>query len=197
MKNDEARSRYEIVVVGSSAGGLEALKMLLAALPQDFPLPVVIAQHRSPRSADAGLSSYYDARCALPVDSVTDKQPIEAGHVYFAPPDYHLFVEDGHFSLSTGERVSFSRPSIDVLFESAVAAYGDGVIGVVLTGANEDGAEGLRRIGEGGGFTIVQDPSTAKSRSMPDAAIALGGVDTILSLQEIVPYLTKLAGETR
>src|SRR5215210_7033551 len=103
MMTKGGSSRYEIVVIGSSAGGLDALKRLLEALPADFQLPIVIVQHRSPHSKDAGLSRYYDTRCPLPVGSVTDKQPIEAGHVYIAPPDYHLFVEDGEFSLSTDE----------------------------------------------------------------------------------------------
>jgi two-component system, chemotaxis family, protein-glutamate methylesterase/glutaminase len=188
--------RYEIVVIGSSAGGLDALKRLLEALPADFMLPIVIVQHRSPHSKDAGLSSYYDSRCPLPVGSVVDKQSIEAGHVYIAPPDYHLFVGDGELSLSTDERVSYSRPSIDVFFDSAVDHYGSGVIGVILTGGNEDGAEGLRRIKGYGGFTIVQDPTTAANRSMPDAAIALGPVDAVLALDEIAPYLSKLAGES-
>ncbi|MEA2435420.1 MAG: two-component system, chemotaxis family, protein-glutamate methylesterase/glutaminase [Actinomycetota bacterium] len=197
MTNEPAVSRYEIVVVGSSSGGLDALKQLLEALPPDFPIPIVIVQHRSPHSKDAGLSGYYDSRSHVPVRSVVDKQAIEPGHVYIAPPDYHLFVEDGSFALSTDERVSYSRPSIDVLFDSAVDHYGDGVIGVILTGGNEDGAEGLGRIKTSGGFTIVQDPSTAMNRSMPDAALALSPVDAVLALDEIAPYLVKLAGEAR
>jgi two-component system chemotaxis response regulator CheB len=189
-------SRYEIVVIGSSAGGLDALKRILGGLPADFVPPVVIVQHRSPNSADVGLPSYYDSRCALPVRSVTDKQTIDSRHVYIAPPDYHLFVDDGTFALSTGERVSFSRPSIDVLFESAVDHYEDAVIAVILTGGNDDGATGLQRVKRAGGYTIVQDPDTASNRAMPDAALALGPVDAVLALDEIAPYLSKLAGET-
>ena len=187
--------RYEIVVIGSSAGGLKALEEILFRLPGDFPLPVVVVQHRHADSADTGLPAFYDKRSKLKVESISDKQPIEPGHVYIAPPDYHTFIEEGSFSLSVDERVSYSRPSIDVLFESAVDSFGGRVIGVVLTGGNEDGAQGLRRIGRSGGFTIVQDPSTAFNPIMPDAAIALGGVDELLSLGEIAPYLVKLAGE--
>ena len=189
--------RYEIVTVGSSWGGLGALRTLLADLPADFPLPIAIAQHRSAGSRDQGLAAYYDARIPLRVCTIEDKEPIEGGRVYFAPPDYHLMVERGFFELSVDDRVQFSRPSADVLFESAVDAYGSGVIGVVLTGANADGAEGLACIKQHGGFTIVQDPETAEKREMPAAAIeAVGQPDAVLPLEEVASYLTKLAGES-
>ena len=188
--------RYDVVVVGSSWGGLGALKTLLSELPEDFPLPIVIAQHRSSDSRDAGLAAYYDARCALPVCTVEDKQPIEPGCVYFAPPDYHLLIERGFFELSVDDRVQFSRPSADVLFESAVDAFADGVIGVVLTGANADGAEGLACIKSKGGFTIVQDPATADRSDMPRAALdAVGEPDAVLLLEDVADYLVKLASE--
>lgn len=189
--------RYSIVTIGSSWGGLSALRVVLGALPSDFPLPIVIAQHRSADSRDAGLAAYYDTRCELPVCIVEDKTPIETGRVYFAPPDYHLLVDRGFFELSVDDRVQFSRPSVDVLFQTAADAYGAGVIGVVLTGVNSDGAEGLSCIKSNGGFTIVQDPATAERGEMPRAALeAVGEVDAILSLEDIAVYLTKLAGET-
>ena len=189
--------RYQIVTVGSSWGGLGALRTLLGALPPDFPLPIAIAQHRSAESRDAGLAAYYDARSQLRVCTIEDKEPIEGGRVYFAPPDYHLMVERGFFELSVDDRVQFSRPSADVLFESAVDAYGGGVIGVVLTGANADGAAGLACVKSAGGFTIVQDPASAAKADMPQAAIdAVGRPDAVLELHDVAPYLAKLAGES-
>lgn len=186
---------YEIVTVGSSWGGLRALRVLLGELPAGFPLPIAIAQHRAADSRDEGLAAYYDARCELPVCTVEDKQPIERGHAYLAPPDYHLLVERGHFELSADVRVQFSRPSIDVLFDTAAYAYGKGVIGVVLTGANADGAAGLAEIRRAGGYTIVEDPSSAERAAMPAAAIAaVGEPDVVARLEEIPTYLTKLAG---
>ena len=189
--------RYEIVVIGSSWGGLGALKIILGSLPADFRLPVVIAQHRSVGSRDEGLAAYYNARCQLRVCTVEDKQPLEGGAVFFAPPDYHLFVEGGHFALSVDGPVQFSRPSIDVLFESAVDSFGGGVIAVVLTGANADGAEGLAVVQGAGGFTIVQDPEGAEKPEMPRAALeTVPEPGAVLGLDEIGPYLTKLAGES-
>ncbi len=189
--------RYQIVTIGSSWGGFGALRTLLADLPVDFPLPIAIAQHRSPGSRQPGLAAYYDARSPLRVCAIEDKEPIQGGRVYFAPPDYHLLVERGFFELSVDDRVQFSRPSADVLFESAVDAYGAGVIAVVLTGANADGAQGLACVKAAGGFTIVQDPATADKAVMPLAAIdAVGAPDALLPLHDVAPYLAKLAGES-
>ena len=189
--------RYDLVVIGSSWGGLAALKVVLGSLPADFRLPIVVAQHRSVDSRDEGLASYYDTRCQLTVCTVEDKQPIDAGTVYFAPPDYHLLIEGHNFALSVDQHVQFSRPSIDVLFESAVDSFGGGVIGVILTGGNADGAEGLAAVAGAGGFTIVQDPAQAEKPDMPSAAIqAIRKPGAVLGLDEIGPYLTKLAGES-
>ncbi len=189
--------RYDIVTIGSSWGGLAAIRSVLAGLPADLRPAVVIAQHRSRDSRDKGLAAYYDARCELPVRTIEDKQPIEEGHVYFAPPDYHLLVERGFFELNVDVPVQFARPSIDVLFESAVDAYGERVIGVVLTGANADGAAGLSCIHKKGGFTIVQNPATAEKPDMPLAALeAVKRPGAVLDLDEIPTYLTKLAGES-
>ena len=188
--------KYRLVVIGSSWGGLGALKIVLGGLPATFPLPIVIAQHRSVDSRDEGLARYYGALCELPVCSVEDKQPIEPGTVYFAPPDYHLLIEGDSFALSVDERVQFSRPSVDVLMESAVDSFGGAVIGVVLTGTNEDGAQGLAAVERAGGFTVVQTPETAARSEMPQAALrAVKSVDAVLPLDEIPTFLVKLAGE--
>jgi two-component system chemotaxis response regulator CheB len=120
---------------------------------------------------------------------VEDKMTIERGRVYIAPPDYHLLVERGTFALSVDERVQFARPSIDVLFESAAHTYGAGVIGIILTGANEDGAAGLAAIKARGGVALVQDPSGAERRTMPDAAIAATVADAVLPVEEMGPFL--------
>jgi len=186
--------RYEAVVVGASSGGNAALTEILSALPKDFPLPVVIAQHLH-HLQDQDFFSYYNKICLLPVSIADEKETIKPGHIYFAPPNYHLLIEkDKTFSLSIDERVNFSRPSIDVMFESAVDAYCPGLVGVILTGANTDGAQGLKLIKENNGLTIVQDPSTATSDYMPRAAIAAVNVDHVLPLKKIGPFLVSLVG---
>jgi len=186
--------RYELIVIGTSWGGLDALRRLLAHLPDEVDVPIAIAQHRSPDSIEGAFETNVQRSIARRVREVDDKDEIERGRIYLAPPDYHLLVEPGSFALSTDERVRFARPSIDVLFESAADAYGSGVIGVVLTGANDDGASGLRRIAERGGIAIVQDPQTAERRAMPDAAIAAGAT-VVLPLEAIGPYLGELCRE--
>ena len=184
---------HELIVVGCSWGGLAALGRLLDHLPEDLELPIVIAQHRAPESLRGALEAILQRHLTRPVVEVADKDPIERRHVYVAPPDYHLLVEPGSFALSVDERVQHARPSIDVLFESAADAYGASVIGIVLTGANEDGAAGLARIAERGGVAIVQDPETAEAREMPEAAIAAAPA-TVLPLERIGPFVTELAG---
>ena len=188
---------YELIVVGCSWGGLAALGRLLEHLPDEVDVPIAIAQHRGPDSLRGALQAALQRHLARPVVEVGDKDPIEPGHVYVAPPDYHLLVEVGSFALSVDERVQHARPSIDVLFESAADAYGAGVIGVVLTGANADGAAGLARIAARGGVAIVQDPETAEAREMPEAALAAAPA-TVLPLEGIGPFLGELTGvETR
>jgi len=181
-----------LVVVGVSLGGMHALKTLLAGMPSDFPWPLAIAQHRSPDSDDL-LAGLLQVQTPLPVADAWDKEPIQPGRVYLAPPDYHLLVEPGYFSLSRDEPVSNSRPSIDVLFESAADAYGAGVIAVVLTGANADGARGAARIKARGGCVIVQDPATAENPTMPQAALAAAAVDAVLPLEAIATRLGEKA----
>ena len=164
---------------------------LLETLPPELDVPIVVAQHRAP-DLRSNLASLLQADVARGVRDVTDKEPIERGVVYLAPPDYHLLVEPGHFALSTEERVNYARPSVDVLFESAADAYGPAAIGIILTGANEDGAAGLARIKEAGGVAIVQDPRTAERARMPEAALAATSADVVLPLEEIGPFLRGL-----
>jgi two-component system, chemotaxis family, protein-glutamate methylesterase/glutaminase len=185
---------YELIVIGASWGGLHAVGEVLAALPPDFDVPVVVAQHR--RDEGGGLASLLASRTRLRVEDAEDKQPIERGRIYLAPPDYHLLVQRGWLSLSTEEHVHHARPSIDVLFDSAAEAYGEWVIGVILTGANEDGAAGLARVKELGGVAVVQDPATAERREMPAAALAaVGAADAVLPLDEIGLFLYGLLVE--
>jgi two-component system chemotaxis response regulator CheB len=183
---------YELIVVGCSLGGLAALGRLLGHLPDEVDLPVVIAQHRSPESLRGGFEGSLGRRIARPVAEAGDKDPIERGHVYVAPADYHLLAELGRFALSVDEAVRFARPAIDVLFESAADAYGPGVIGVVLTGANDDGADGLARIVARGGAAVVQDPATAQAPEMPKAALAAAPQATVLPLDRIGPHVAQL-----
>jgi len=188
----------ELIVIGASWGGLDALRRLLASVPDELDVPIAIAQHRAAASPERGLESVLQRAISRPVRDVADKDAIERSHVYVAPPDYHLLVERGSFALSTDARVRYARPSIDVLFESAADAYGEGVIGVVLTGSNDDGAAGLRRVVARGGVAIVQDPDTAERRELPDAALAAVPQAVVLGLDEIGPYLATVcfAGST-
>ncbi len=176
---------YELICVGASWGGLQAIGRLLSDIPAAVEVPIVIAQHRHPDSGREALSDLLGLQISRPVVDGADKQPLERCTVYVAPPDYHLLVEPGSLALSLDERVQFARPSIDVLFETAADAYGAKVIGIILTGANEDGAAGLARIKERGGVALVQDPADAERRTMPDAAIAATAVDAVLPLEEL------------
>lgn len=162
---------YEIVVIGGSTGGLNALESLLLELPSDYRLPLVVTLHRSVESGEM-LCAVLRRYTALMVREPQDKEAILERHLYLAPSDYHLLVEDGYFSLSTEGPVSYARPSIDVLFESAADAYMQAVIGVVMTGANNDGANGVMRIEKRGGLVLVQAPETAECGVMPRAALA-------------------------
>ena len=186
---------YELVAIGASWGGLHAVGRLLAALPAPLGAAVVLAQHRGSESTE--LADLLDRRSRLTVTEADDKDTIVADHVYVAPPEYHLLVEPGHLALSVDERVQYARPSIDVLFESAADAYGERVIGIVLTGANEDGAAGLARIKERGGVAIVQDPETAERPEMPRAALAAVTPDAVLPLEEIAPFVARTLREAR
>ena len=179
---------YELICIGASWGGLRAVGRLLNDLPDEVEQAIVIAQHRYADSQSA-LPELLGHQTKRPVLDVADKTSIERSHVYIAPSDYHLLVERGSFALSTEARVQHARPSIDVLFESAADAYGAAVVGVILTGANEDGAAGLARIKARGGVAIVQDPETSEKRTMPDAALRETQADAVLPLEEIPLFL--------
>ncbi|MGJ4788274.1 chemotaxis protein CheB [Leptospira koniambonensis] len=183
---------YDAIVIGVSSGGLNVLTKLLPSLPQNYPIPIVIVQHLSPRSDGYWIESM-DKLCKLFVKEANEKEQIERGNIYMAPANYHLLVEkDRTFSLSTESKVNFARPSIDVLFESAAEVYRNELIGIILTGSNSDGALGLKKIKEEGGLTIVQDPETAESPSMPAHAISTSSVDYILPIEEIQKLLIQL-----
>jgi two-component system chemotaxis response regulator CheB len=184
------RRGYDLVVIGASLGGLVALKQVLGCLPQSFGAAVAICQHRRPDNTSR-LVHVLRAACALPVVEPEDKSAIERGIVYLAPADYHLLVERGWLALSTDEPIHFARPSIDVLFETAAEAYRQRAMGVLLTGASEDGAAGLLAIKKWGGATIVQDPETAVSSVAPRAALARLCPDHVLPLGSIGPELAR------
>jgi two-component system chemotaxis response regulator CheB len=184
--------RYEAVVMGLSAGGLNALRTLLPFIPVGFNMPVVIVQHLHPLQDCSFLENLTES-CLLPVREAEEKEEISPGIVYFAPPNYHLLIEaDRTFSLSIDPKVNFSRPSIDVLFETAADVYGANLIGIVLTGASRDGAAGLRRIKENNGLAIVQDPATADYPVMPSAALGETQVDHVLSIAQIGRLLARI-----
>lgn len=183
---------FEIVVVGASTGGLSALQVLLSELPVEFSLPMVIVQHRE-KGMETGLCEFLAQSSRLPVGEPEDKEIMLPGRAYLAPRDYHLLIDGGNFALSTDAPVGFARPSIDVLFESAADEYHERAIGVILTGANRDGARGLAKIKQRGGLALVEDPATAACREMPDAAINLTKVEWILPLREMATALHRLS----
>jgi two-component system chemotaxis response regulator CheB len=182
-------SQAEAVVIGASAGALEALSVILPALPSGFKLPLIVVVHVPPDKRSM-LAELFQAKCLIPVREAEDKEPISPGTVYFAPSDYHLLVEtEKSLSLSSDEPVLFSRPSIDVLFESAADAYGSALIAIILTGANQDGAKGMKAVVEAGGDALVQNPDGAFSSAMPEAAIEMCPGARVMSLDAIATYL--------
>ena len=188
-------SAVPAVVIGASAGALEALSVVLPALPAGYPLPVFVVVHLPP-ARDSLFADILASKCKVPVQEAQDKEIINRGTVYLAPPDYHLLIErDGTLSLSSEEEVHFSRPSIDVLFESAADACGAALTGIILTGANDDGAAGLRAIADAGGTVVVQEPSQALAAAMPTAALAACPAAHVMTLDKIAIFLTSLADE--
>lgn len=181
-----------LVAMGASWGGLDVLRVILGALPGDFGAAVVVAQHRSPESHRNAFRDLLAAATRLKVCEADDKDELRPSQVYVAAPDYHLLVEDGRLSLSTDDRVQFARPSVDVLLESAAESYRERCVGVVLTGANADGAAGLARVVELGGTAIVQDPVTAARAEMPRAALAAVPDARVAAPDEIGPLLVEL-----
>jgi len=194
---DPRLQQVEAVVIGASAGGVQALSALSAALPADLRVPCFVVIHL-PRESPSLLPEIFSAHCKRPVGEAQDKEPVQAGTVYIAPPDYHLLLDRGPtLALSTDELVHYSRPSIDVLFESAADVYGKGLLGIILTGWNQDGADGLQAVHRAGGLTIVQNPDTAEAPVMPQAALARTAVDYILNLEEIAALLAALPAGKR
>ncbi len=186
-----------LIVIGASAGGVEALGVLLRALPARCPAAVAVVLHL-PAGRSSMLPRLYADQCALPLKEVEDKEPVRDGVVYFATPDYHMQVEpDRTFSLSLDAPVLFSRPAIDVAFESAAYAYGAALLAVVLSGASADGADGLALVRRRGGLAWVQDPDSARFRTMPAAAIARAGADRIASVERLGAGLAALAGPSQ
>jgi two-component system chemotaxis response regulator CheB len=187
----EIPSKIEMVVIGCSAGGVDALKHILPRLPANYGRAVVVVIHLPP-DKDSMMPEIFGHKCAMPVREAQDKETIQINTVYFACPDYHLLIEtDGTFSLSFDDLVNFSRPSIDVLFESAAIAYKDRLLGVVLTGANEDGAQGLRQVVESGGMAAVEDPETAEHPFMPEAALKAARPQVVLGIEELGRWLAE------
>jgi two-component system chemotaxis response regulator CheB len=183
--------QFDVVALGASAGGVEALHVVVEALPVDFPAPVLIVQHMDPRHRSM-LAGLLGRRCLLRVKQATHDEPVKPGHVYIAQPNAHLLVRDGRLVLSDTKLVHFSRPSIDLLFESVASAYGDRAIAVILSGSGVDGADGIRAVKAKGGTTIAQAPATAAHPGMPQAARATGCVDVTLPLEEIGPAIVNL-----
>jgi two-component system, chemotaxis family, protein-glutamate methylesterase/glutaminase len=180
-------SQPELIVIGASLGGLSALKQILLGLSPDFTVPIAVAQHRY-KDSDHEMIQFLQDATPLKVRNVEDKDPIAAG-VHLAPADYHLLVESDYFSLSVDPPVSFARPSVDVLFESAADVYAERLVGIVLTGANHDGATGAAAVKANGGYVIVQTPTSAESPIMPIAALAKTKADAMLDLPEIAGHL--------
>lgn len=186
---------YSIVAIGTSWGGLMAMSKLLSELPADFPIPIVIVQHRS-KDSDRLLSQLLQDSTPLTVCEVEDKDLLEPGKVHVAPADYHVMIERGYLSLTVEAPVRYSRPSIDVMFTSAGDAYGKEAIGVVLTGANEDGALGLAHIVKRGGKALIQSPKTAEIPIMPEAAVRAVPTAEVLPLPQLGKRLVELSQET-
>lgn len=187
--------RGRLVCVGTSWGGVSALRMLLGALPASLAAPLCVVQHRSDVDDVRQLVPLLRRTSKLRVCEPEDKQPLEPGTAYIAPAGYHLLVEDRHISLSAEDRVRWSRPSIDVLFESAAHDYGSNAVAVVLTGANDDGARGAQAVHAAGGVVLVQDPQTAERPEMPQATIATGAVTQVLPLAELADAVVRHVGE--
>jgi two-component system chemotaxis response regulator CheB len=186
------RANFRAIVIGVSAGGVAALKKILGDLPIDFAVPVIVVQHTAAAYHNA-LASLLDNQCEITVKEAEECERVQAGIVYVAPANYHLLVEqNGTLSLSTDPPILYARPSIDVLFESAAMAYGPGLIGIILTGANADGSQGLKKVKEKGGIAIVQDPADAQAPNMPLAALAAVKADFVVPLSKLGVLLNEL-----
>jgi two-component system, chemotaxis family, protein-glutamate methylesterase/glutaminase len=186
---------YKAVVIGTSAGGFHALSHLFKALPKDYHLPIIVVQHRSKDKTDL-LEMVLQTKCEITIKQADEKEKIQPGVVYIAPANYHLLIERDHtFSLSSDELVKFSRPSIDVLFESAAAVYRGALVAIILTGASNDGAEGIRTVRTVGGYTIAQKPEEALYGFMPSSSIATKDIMKVWTLDEIQHFLLEITNK--
>lgn len=186
------KNKYQAIVIGASAGGLAAFKQIIPALPASFSIPIIVVQHISADS-DNYVVTFLNDLSKIMVKEADEKESIKGGTVYFSVPNYHLLIErDKTFTLTTDKKVNYSRPSIDVLFETAADAYGAQLIGIILTGANHDGTAGLMAIKKTGGLTIAQDPDEAEAAVMPKSAIKTVKPDYILSLNNILNLLVEI-----
>lgn len=184
--------KYKAVVIGTSAGGLYALTAILEALPANFPLPIIVVQHRAKDDRNL-LEEVLSRKCTIKLKQADEKESIRGNTVYFAPADYHLLIEhDRTFSLSSDERVNHSRPAIDVLFETAAYVYQSALLAIILTGANHDGAAGIHKVRQMGGTTIAQSPGSALYPAMPKAAILTGAVQYVLGLPAIIQFISSI-----
>lgn len=191
-QNEGVSNGYKLLVIGGSAGSLEPIIAIISSLPSPLQLAVVVILHRKP-GLDSSLHHLLAAKTALPVKEVEDKDALLPGTIYIAPPDYHLLIEaETSFMLDASEKIHFSRPGIDAAFESAADVFGPSLIGILLSGASADGADGLRRIKEAGGHVIVQDPQSAEVSYMPEQALLLVKPDKVLAFPEIVNHLATL-----
>ena len=189
--------KYRAVVIGVSAGGMATLSELFPKIPSNFPIPIFVVQHIH-KSQSEYLITYYNGLSNLTIKEAKDKEKAVPGNIYFAPPDYHMLLEeDETFSISIDEKVNYSRPSIDVLFESAADVYKNALVGIILTGANNDGTEGIRIIKQNGGYTIAQEPEEAEFLVMPKSAIDTGKIDKVLTLSEISDFINYLLKNTK
>ena len=185
----EKKYEFDAIVIGASAGGLYVMINILRSLPDNYPVPVIVVQHRA-KDERSLLEEVLQQKCKIRIKQADEKEALQGGFVYFAPPDYHLLVENNFtFSLSYDAPVNYSRPSIDVLFETAANVFKQRLLGIILTGANKDGALGMKKIRQLGGITIAQQPETADYREMPQAAISTGAIQHILTPDAIANFL--------
>ncbi len=189
---EDKLAEYKIVAIGGSAGSLDVIFKIVEALPQQINASLIIVIHRK-SSPDSILVNLLSTKTSLPVKEVEDKEALLPGRIYIAAPDYHLLIEDEHsFSLDSSEKINYSRPSIDVSFESVAGVFGKAVVGVLLSGASVDGAKGLQNIKSAGGYTIAQDPASADMGYMPQQAISFGQVDAIVNGKDIPAFIKEL-----
>ena len=188
------QKKYKAIVIGGSAGSFPVISDILASLEKDkVNIPIIMGLHRL-KNIRHGFVEALDIKSNIPIVEPRDKEAIESGKAYLAPANYHLMVEVGYsFSLSTGPMVKYSRPSIDILLKSAALTYGDSLVGILVSGANTDGADGMKAIKECSGYTIVQDPKEATITTMPDSAINTTQIDQVLKVDEIINFIKEIS----